>query len=90
MDARQLVSWNVRRLRVARGLAQEALAIDAGIDRTYVSRVERNMENPTVAVLERLAQALGVNIVALFDVPGPDDEPPQTLPKGRHAAKTKL
>jgi transcriptional regulator with XRE-family HTH domain len=47
------VAWNIRQLRVARGMAQEALAVDAEIDRTYVSRLERNMENPTVAVLER-------------------------------------
>ena len=83
MDAKQLVAWNVRRLRVARGVAQEALAVDAGIDRTYVSRVERNLENPTVAVLERLAKALGVEIVELFAVPQEGAEPPTTLPKGR-------
>lgn len=83
MDSRELVAWNVRRLRVARGVAQEALAVDAGIDRTYVSRVERNMENPTVAVLERLAIALGVEIVELFAVPAVGAAPPVTLPKGR-------
>ena len=57
MDARELVAWNLRRLRVGRGLAQDALAVDAEIDRTYVSRLERNQENPTVAVLERIAIA---------------------------------
>lgn len=87
MDARELVAWNVRRLRVARGVAQEALAVDAGIDRTYVSRVERNMENPTVAVLERLAKALGVEIVELFTVPDAGAETPTTLPKGRKRKK---
>jgi transcriptional regulator with XRE-family HTH domain len=58
MDARILVARNLRRLWVAKGLSQEALAVDAGIDRTYVSRLERGMENPTVGVLERLTQAL--------------------------------
>jgi transcriptional regulator with XRE-family HTH domain len=83
MDAKELVAWNVRRLRVARGVAQEALAVDAGIDRTYVSRVERNLENPTVAVLERLAKALSVEIVALFEVPEPGADAPAVLPSGR-------
>jgi len=83
MDARKLVAWNLRRLRVARGIAQEALAVDAEIDRTYVSRLERNMENPTVAVLERLSRALGVEIVELFARPKAGTRPPQTLPKGR-------
>ncbi len=80
MDAKQLVAWNLRRLRVARGVAQEALAVDAEIDRTYVSRLERYMENPTVAVLERLATALDVEIVEFFAKPWPGARPPQTLP----------
>ena len=87
MDARELVAWNVRRLRVQRGVSQEALAVDAGIDRTYVSRVERNLENPTVAVLERLAKALSVEIVELFAAPRPGDELPGTLPKGRRSKR---
>lgn len=83
MDARGLVAWNLRRMRVARGIAQEALAIDAEIDRTYVSRLERNMENPTVAVLERLARALDSEIVEFFEVPRAGTKRPQVLPKGR-------
>jgi transcriptional regulator with XRE-family HTH domain len=51
-----LVARNIRRLRVARGLSQDMLAVDAGIDRTYVSRLERGLENPTVAALEKLAR----------------------------------
>jgi transcriptional regulator with XRE-family HTH domain len=43
---------------VARELSQEMLAVDAGIDRTYVSRLERGLENPTVTVLEKLARGL--------------------------------
>jgi transcriptional regulator with XRE-family HTH domain len=42
------------------------LAVDAGIDRTYVSRIERGLENPTVAVLEKLSRALSSNIEELF------------------------
>jgi transcriptional regulator with XRE-family HTH domain len=52
-----------------RGLSQEALAVDAGIDRTYVSRLERGLENPTVAILEKLARALASNIEELFTAP---------------------
>lgn len=51
---------------MARGLSQEALAVEAEIDRTYVSRLERNLENPTVLVLERLAEALKCKIADLF------------------------
>lgn len=83
MDARALVARNLRRLRVRRGLSQESLAVDAGIDRTYVSGLERGLENPTVAVLERLATALNSEIVEFFVVPGPDDPVPSPLPSGR-------
>lgn len=83
MDARSLVALNLRRLRVAKGIAQEALAVDAEIDRTYVSRLERNLENPTVAVLERISAALDVPIIEFFAVPRAGARPPATLPKGR-------
>jgi len=66
MRAHTRVAKNLRRLRVATGVSQEALAVDAGLDRTYISRLERDMENPTVAVLERLADALGCDIAAFF------------------------
>ena len=58
MDARALVARNLRRLRVRKALSQEQLAVDAGVDRSYMSRLERGLENPTVAVLERLAAAV--------------------------------
>src|SRR5690349_8470841 len=83
MNAREIVAWNIRRLRVARELAQEALAVDAEVDRTYISRLERNMENPTVAVLERLAAALDVSIVEFFNPPAPGSRRPKPLPSGR-------
>ncbi|WBO58037.1 helix-turn-helix domain-containing protein [Acidocella sp. MX-AZ03] len=50
---------NIRRLRVERGVSQEAFAVDAGVDRTYMSRIERRLENPTLTVLEKIAAALG-------------------------------
>jgi Predicted transcriptional regulators len=83
MDAQALVARNLRRLRVRKGLSQEALAVDAAIDRTYVSRLERGLENPTVAVLERIAAALDANIEEFFVIPTADEPPPQPLPKGR-------
>lgn len=84
MNAQALVARNLRRLRVRRGLSQEALAVDAGIDRTYVSRLERGLENPTVAVLERLANAVDAEISEFFVVPAEGEPPPLPLPKGRH------
>jgi transcriptional regulator with XRE-family HTH domain len=83
MNARALVARNLRRLRVLQGLSQEALAVDASVDRTYVSRLERGLENPTVAVLERLAIAVDAQIVEFFVVPRRGEPPPQPLRGGR-------
>lgn len=83
MNANKLVARNLRRLRVAKELSQEALAVDAEIDRTYVSRLERGLENPTVAVLERLAEALSAKITDLFAVPKHGEPIPKPLKSGR-------
>jgi transcriptional regulator with XRE-family HTH domain len=83
MNARALVARNIRRLRVKRLVSQEALAVDARVDRSYVSRLERGLENPTVAVLEQISAALRVDIRELFAVPRTNEKPPATLPSGR-------
>ena len=54
-----VLAENVRALRKASGLSQEALALEAELDRTYISQVERAKRNITIEVLERLARALG-------------------------------
>jgi transcriptional regulator with XRE-family HTH domain len=83
MKAGQLVAWNLRRIRVQHGIPQEALAVDAGVDRTYVSRVERGLENPSVGVVERFALALSVDITELFRRPAEGEEQLAVLKKGR-------
>jgi transcriptional regulator with XRE-family HTH domain len=57
----QVVGINIRRLRKARGLTQESLAAECGIDMRYLGGIERGQENPTVAVVGRVAKALGVH-----------------------------
>lgn len=64
-------------------MSQEALAVDAGIDRSYVGRIERGVENPTVETLDKLAQALEVPAAELLAVPRSNERPPPTLKRGR-------
>jgi transcriptional regulator with XRE-family HTH domain len=85
MKVQQLVAHNIRKHRVRLGLSQESLAVDASIDRTYVSRLERGLENPTVVILERLAAALGSDIGAFFVTPKAGEKFPAPLPGGRKA-----
>jgi transcriptional regulator with XRE-family HTH domain len=53
-----VVAEAVRKARKAAGLSQEDLALEAGLDRTYISQVERAKRNLTVIVLARIAGAL--------------------------------
>jgi len=69
MDIRRLVGANVRRIRQQRGFSQEVLGFDAGLDRTYVSGVERGLRNPTVIVLGKIAKALAVSPAELLKSP---------------------
>lgn len=73
----------MRRLRVERGLAQDRLAFDAGVDRTFVSRLERRLENPSIGIVEKLAVALDVPFAELFIEPGENEAVPQPLRAGR-------
>ena len=65
-DVRKIVGRNVREARKAIGLSQEALADKAGIDRTYVSGVERGVRNPTITILAKFAAALDTSAAALL------------------------
>ena len=70
MDIRRQVGLNVRRFRNERGLSQEGLAHECGLHRTYISGVERGIRNPTVLVLQKIADALNVSAAQLLMVDG--------------------
>lgn len=62
----------VRRLRLERGLSQEALAAMAGLDRTFISMVERGVRRPTLDSAQRIAEALKLplsEIIRLLEKP---------------------
>jgi transcriptional regulator with XRE-family HTH domain len=60
MDVVQLLGENVRRYRKLKGMTQEQLALEADMERSYVSDLERGQRNPSVRALGRLAEALRV------------------------------
>lgn len=60
---------NVREARERAGLSQEALALAADVDRTYVSQIERGIGNPSVGVLIRLAASLSIDVQELLRRP---------------------
>jgi transcriptional regulator with XRE-family HTH domain len=66
MGIRATLAGNLRRLRAEKGMSQEELAHKADLDRTYISSLERQVYAASIDVVERLADALGVNPVVLF------------------------
>ncbi len=87
MNGRALVAWNLRRLRAKRGVSQERLAFDADVDRSYVGGLERQVGNPTVDVLDRLAATLEVPLSEFFKKPRSGASPPKPLRRGRKALR---
>ncbi len=67
MEIQAVVGRNVKRHRELRGVSQEELAFQSDLHRTYVSGVERGIRNPTVAIVARLAVALGVKPSKLLE-----------------------
>ena len=56
----------VRKLRIARGLSQEAFAHQCGLDRTYVSGIERGKRNLAIRNVEAIAKAFRVSLSELM------------------------
>ncbi len=55
----------LREQRTVRGLSQEDLALNADVDRTFVSQMERGIRQPTITTIMKLAEALGIQASAL-------------------------
>jgi transcriptional regulator with XRE-family HTH domain len=60
----------VKQLRGERGWSLEALATASGVSRSMLSQIEREQANPTLAVTLRIAQAFGMSLGDLLEMPG--------------------
>jgi transcriptional regulator with XRE-family HTH domain len=67
MELRETFATNLRVLRHERKLSQEALADEAGIDRTYISALERSVFSASLDMIEKLATALDVEPHSLLE-----------------------
>lgn len=57
----------IARARKLRGLTQEDLSLVAGIDRTYIARIETGNANPSIMVLNKIAKVLKMKVFTLID-----------------------
>jgi transcriptional regulator with XRE-family HTH domain len=68
-ELQRIAGANIRAYRRERGVSQEELADSLGVHRTYMGGVERGERNLTLRSLERLAERMGVDPVALLTPP---------------------
>jgi transcriptional regulator with XRE-family HTH domain len=64
---KSILALNIKAIRLKMGLAQERLALEAGVDRTLVSKIERQLANPSLEILVKLAVILRVPVTALLE-----------------------
>ncbi|EJI1747222.1 helix-turn-helix transcriptional regulator [Salmonella enterica] len=62
----KVLGRRVRERRLEMGLSQEAFADKCGIDRTYISGIERGIRNPTLVVLYAISEGLNTELSQLF------------------------
>lgn len=66
MDIKKKFGKNLKRLRLKKGISQESLALSADIDRTYIPSIEKGERNVSITIVEKLSNALNVNISEFF------------------------
>jgi transcriptional regulator with XRE-family HTH domain len=66
LKSQKTLAARVKSLRTGLGMSQEAMALEAGIDRTYASQIERGVSNPSLRVICAVAEILGVEPVELL------------------------
>lgn len=68
------MALKIRELRKSRGWTQEQLAEKAGVSRSYLTEIETGAKTVNVRRLDAIAEALGVETVALIDIDASDVE----------------
>ncbi len=66
MNINKQLGMRIRYLRKQQGMSQEDLALESGINKNYLSDLERGERNPTVAIIEKITSALGITLSMLF------------------------
>lgn len=66
MDIKLLFGRRIRELRANIGISQEELAFRSGLHRTYIGAIERGEKNLSLKNIEKIANALNINIYEIF------------------------
>ena len=66
MDVNKQLGMRIKYLRSQKKWSQEDLALEAEVNKNYLSDLERGSRNPTVKILEKIARALDISLEELF------------------------
>ncbi|OBZ14222.1 hypothetical protein A8L34_09700 [Bacillus sp. FJAT-27264] len=66
MNSIESIGENIRILRLKNGLSQEQLALNAGVNTSYIGQIERGEKNPTIKTLDKVSEALGIALIDLL------------------------
>jgi transcriptional regulator with XRE-family HTH domain len=71
MGLRANLAGNLRKIRAAKGLSQEDVALEADVNRTYISDLEREVYSASLDLVEKIGAALNVDPLDLLQSPSP-------------------
>lgn len=66
MKATDQLGMRIRFLRSEKGWSQEDLALEANINKNYICDLENGRRNPSLIILEKIANAFGITLAELF------------------------
>jgi transcriptional regulator with XRE-family HTH domain len=66
MTLSQQLGKRIRFLREAKGWSQLTLALESDVNRNYLSDLERGKRNPSIEILQQIAEALAIDLATLF------------------------
>lgn len=66
MTIEKQLGMRIRYLRLKKKMSQEDLALEAEINKNYLSDLERGMRNPTLKVMEKICKALDIDLCTLL------------------------
>lgn len=67
MNIYKTVGGNIRKHRLKKEMTQTDLAVEAGVDRSFLAKIELGQRNFTLGILQNIAGALNLGIKDLLD-----------------------
>jgi transcriptional regulator with XRE-family HTH domain len=67
MDIVKKFGLKVKKVRLSKHMSQGDLAKKLGVGPSYISQIERGLQNVSLKVIEKIAKALGISITEIFN-----------------------